>query len=95
MSTPKRKPTRTMDEKVDELIKIAATVYSHHFITEDVVVTDGGKALFESHLKAASFGYIYAMSYTENAELKDVCLRALQKLFGWDDEYIAINVLGG
>lgn len=89
---PTLKPRLTMNQKVDNLLRQAEEIYLNHFgvsRTSDIVGPS------RKELNAAVFGYIYGMSFTDNAEFRDICYAALQKRFDWDDEYIAINVIGG
>lgn len=88
---PYIKPKLTMDQKVDYLLKQAEEVYLQHFGAQ----VTAGPALIDEQIDAAIFGYIYAVSFSDSAEVREVAYSAMQKKFGWDDEYIATAVIGG
>lgn len=82
----------TLDQQALNLIELAEEVYNHHFgpprndqITN---VPDG-------EMDAAVFGFVYAQTLTDKADVREVAYHALQIRFGWDDEYIATMVIGG
>ena len=89
MPTLKLKPT--MAQKVDRLLKEAEDAYRRHF-GEPVVP---GVKPTQEQIDAAIFGYLYGISFNENAEIREVVYEALQRKFGWDDEYVATEIIGG
>lgn len=80
----------SLDQKADGLIKIAEDEYKRHFAD----LNDGSQALF-AELSAAVFGFVLAQTFSEDATIREIAYRALQRRFKWDDEYIATQVIGG
>lgn len=90
MATRKLQPS--MDEKVARVLKEAEEIYLRHF-GQDVM--PDAPALTEEQVDAAVFGYLYGLSFSDNVLIREVAYNAMQKRFGWDDEYIATMVIGG
>lgn len=82
------KPRQSIDQQALNLIKLAEDIYLQHFEFD---------SMFEAKtpLDAAVFGFVYAQTLTDKADVREVAYHALQMRFGWDDEYIATMVIGG
>ena len=89
MSIVKRRPT--LEQATDGLIKIAEDVYKSHFAPPNAV----GHEPTVEELNAAVFGFVYAQTLNDDPDIRDIAYHALQKRFGWNDEYIAVEVIGG
>lgn len=94
---PTLKPKLTIEQKADHLLNEAEQVYLHHF--GELVLpgeTPIGPKPTQAELNAAVFGYLYGMTlFNENDLIKEVAYAAMQKRFGFDDEYIATQIIGG